>query len=99
MFRAELAGFTDYDQPELMVPYQQRYFEVVGDIWRDWGPDMAQWFVANAYPITDTPAVIEETDSLIQRASPAPPLRRLLIEGRDGVERALRCQARDRQAG
>jgi len=99
VFRAELAGFTDYDQPELMVPYQQRYFEVVGDIWRDWGPDMAQWFVANAYPITDTPAVIEETDSLIQRASPAPPLRRLLIEGRDGVERALRCQARDRQAG
>jgi aminopeptidase N len=99
VFRAELAGFTDYDQPRLMLPYQQRYFEVVGDIWRDWGPDMAQWFAANAYPMADTPAVIEATDNLIERTSPPPPLRRLLSEGRDGMERALRCQARDRQAG
>jgi aminopeptidase N len=99
MFRAELAGFTDYDQPGLMVPYQQRYFEVVGGIWRDWGPDMAQWFAANAYPMADTPAVIEATDDLIGRTDPPPALRRLLIEGRDGLERALRCQARDRQAG
>ncbi len=99
VFRAELNGFTDYDQPGLMAPYQQRYFEVVGDIWRAWGSDMAQWFVANAYPLADTPAVIEATDSLIERASPPPALRRLLTEGRDGAERALRCQARDRQAG
>ena len=99
VFRAELTGFTDYDQPGLMAPYQQRYFEVVGSVWQDWGPDMAQWFVANAYPMTDTPAVIEATDSLIERTSPPPPLHRLLMEGRDGVERALRCQARDRQAG
>jgi aminopeptidase N len=99
VFRAELDGFTDYDQPELMAPYQQRYFDVVGGIWRDWGSDMAQWFAANAYPITDTPAVIAATDDLIERASPPAPLRRLLMEGRDGVERALRCQARDRQAG
>jgi aminopeptidase N len=99
VFRAELTGFTDYDQPGLMAPYQQRYFEVVGDIWRHWSPDMAQWFAANAYPMTDTPAVIEATDNLIERTSPPPPLRRLLMEGRDGVERALRCQARDRRAG
>jgi aminopeptidase N len=99
VFRAELDGFVDYDHPELMAPYQQRYFEVVGDIWRDWSSDMAQWFVANAYPMTDAPAVIEATDELTERTSPPPALRRLLIEGRDGVERALRCQARDRQAG
>ncbi|HEV3288158.1 MAG TPA: aminopeptidase N [Streptosporangiaceae bacterium] len=98
VFRAELDGFVDYDHPELMAPYQRRYFEVVGDIWRDWSSDMAQWFVANAYPMSDTPEVIEATDELIERTSPPPALRRLLIEGRDGVERALRCQARDRQA-
>jgi aminopeptidase N len=99
IFRAVLDGFSDPDQPDLLGPYQQRYFEVVGGIWRDWGSDMAQWFAANAYPIADTRAVIEATDALVSRTSPPAPLRRLLMEGRDGLERALRCQERDRQAG
>src|SRR5690348_9287863 len=99
VFRAVLDGFTDPDQAELLEPYQRRYFEVVGGIWRDWGSDMAQWFVANAYPVADSRAVIEATDDLIATTSPPAALRRLLIEGRDGLERALRCQERDRQAG
>ena len=80
-------------------PYQQRYFELVGGIWRDWGTDMAQWFVANAYPFADSRTVIEATDALISAASPPAALRRLLMEGRDAAERALRCQERDRRAG
>ncbi|HEY7484660.1 MAG TPA: aminopeptidase N [Streptosporangiaceae bacterium] len=99
VFRAVLDGFADPDQAELLEPYQRRYFEVVGGIWRDWGSDMAQWFVANAYPVADSRAVIEATDDLIATTSPPAALRRLLIEGRDGLERALRCQERDRQAG
>ncbi len=99
MFRAVLDGFADPDQSELLEPYQRRYFEVVGDIWRDWSSDMAQWFVANAYPVADNRSVVEATDDLIARTSPPAALRRLLIEGRDGLERALRCQERDRQAG
>ena len=99
VFRAVLDGFADPDQPELLEPYQRRYFEAVDGIWRDWGTDMAQWFVANAYPVADSRAVIEATDDLIVTTSPPAALRRLLIEGRDGLERALRCQERDRQAG
>ena len=99
VFRAVLDGFADPDQSELLEPYQRRYFEVVGDIWRDWSSDMAQWFVANAYPVADNRSVVEATDDLIARTSPPAALRRLLIEGRDGLERALRCQERDRQAG
>src|SRR5215813_14547863 len=98
VFRAVLDGFADPDQSGLLEPYQRRYFEVVGGIWRDWGSDMAQWFVANAYPVADSRAVVEATDDLIARTSPPAALRRLLIEGRDGLERALRCQERDRQA-
>jgi aminopeptidase N len=55
--------------------------------------------VANAYPVADSRSVIDATDDLIARTSPPAALRRLLIEGRDGLERALRCQERDRQAG
>jgi aminopeptidase N len=99
VFRAVLNGFVDPDRLDLLAPFQQRYFEVVGGIWRDWSSDMAQWFVTNAYPIADTRAVIEATDALIETTSPPAALRRLLMEGRDGLERALRCQQRDRAAG
>jgi aminopeptidase N len=97
-FRAVLDGFADPDQAALLQPYEERFFEVVTDIWRDWGSDMAQWFVINAYPMADSRAVIEATDALVERTSPPAALRRLLSEGRDAVERALRCQERDRQA-
>jgi aminopeptidase N len=97
-FRAMLSGFMDYDQPELLAPYVDRYFEVVSGIWRDWVPDMARWFVSYAYPVTDDPSVIRKTTELIARTGPPPGLARLLIEGRDGMQRALRCQDRDRQA-
>jgi aminopeptidase N len=97
-FRAVLAGFMDYDQPLLLAPYSDRYFEVASGIWRDWTPDMARWFVSYAYPIADDSSVIAKTTELITRTSPPPGFARLLIEGRDSVQRALRCQERDRQA-
>jgi len=98
VFRATLTGFTDPDRPDLLAPYQERYFEAVLGIWRDWSSDMAQWFVMNAYPMADSPELVQATDDLIARADPPAALRRLLIEGRDGAQRALRCQERDRQA-
>ena len=100
MFRAMLSGFADPDQPDLLQPYAQRYFDVVGDIWRDWSSDMAKWFANNAYPLylvsQDT---IRLTDEYIARANPPAALHRLLTECRDSVRRALRCQERDGQAG
>jgi aminopeptidase N len=98
MFRAVLAGFEAPDQGALVAPFDERYFEVVPAIWRDWVPDMARWFVIFAYPMADSPAVIEATTDLIARTDLPPGLVRLLIEGCDGVQRALRCQERDRQA-
>ncbi len=97
-FRATLNGFADPDHAELLAPFTGRYFEVVGDVWRDWGSDMAQWFTSNAYPLTQvSEETVELTDAYIAQTDPPAALRRLLLEGRDGVQRALRCQARDRQ--
>ncbi len=98
VFRATLSGFVDPDQPELLQPYAQRYFDVIGDIWRDWSSDMAQWFVNNAYPLfLVSPETVRMTDGYIAGANPPAPLHRLLTECRDSVQRALRCQERDRQ--
>jgi aminopeptidase N len=98
MFRATLAGFADPDRLDLLQPYHRQYFDAVPRIWREWSSDMAQWFVTNAYPMADSADVIAATDEFIARDGPPAPLRRLLLEGRDGIERALRCQRRDRQA-
>jgi aminopeptidase N len=100
MFRAVLAGFADPDQPELVEPYREKYFEVVGDVWRNWSSAMAQDFVSGVYAVCPiSPETVEMTDSFIRAADPPAALRRLLIEGRDDVLRALRCQDRDRQEG
>jgi aminopeptidase N len=99
-FRSVLSGFADADQAESLTPYRDKYFEVVGDVWREWSSATAQDFTSGVYTVfpisTDTVAA---TDAYIDAAQPPAALRRLLIEGRDDVLRALRCQDRDRQAG
>ena len=98
-FRAVLAGFADPDQPELVNAYREQYFAVVGDVWRAWSSATAQDFVSGIYT---TCAISEETvratDDYIAATDPPAALRRLLLEGRDDVLRALRNQARDRRA-
>ena len=98
MFRATLGGFADPDQPELIEPYREDYFGVVGDVWRDWSSAMAQDFVSGAYTAwAISPETVQATDAYIAGAQPPAALERLLLEGRDDVLRALRCQERDRQ--
>jgi len=97
MFRAVLGGFADPDQRELLEPYRPEYFAVIGDVWGEWSSAMAQDFVTGAYTVSAISAeTVEVTDAYIDSARPPAALRRLLIEGRDDVLRALRCQARDR---
>ena len=100
MFRAVLTGFADPDQPQLLAPYREKYFKVVGDVWRNWSSATAQDFVSGVYAVCPISAeTVEMSDDYIRAADPPAALRRLLVEGRDDVLRALRCQARDRQAG
>ena len=99
MFRAVLFGFADPDQPALAEAYREKYFQVVGDVWRKWSSAMAQDFVSGAYRICPiSRETVDMTDAYLGDADPPAAMRRLLIEGRADVLRALRCQARDRQA-
>ena len=100
MFRATITGFVDQDQPELIHPYRPEYFAALGKVWQEWSSAMAQDFVEYGYTICGVKeSTIEATDTYLA-SSPEPPaaLRRLLVEGRDEVARALRNQLRDREA-
>ena len=95
-FRAILSGFADPDQRDLTERFRDSYFAVLADIWREWSSDMAQRFVAIGYTICPVSAeTITLTDDYIAQTQPPAALRRLLVEGRDDVARALRCRARD----
>ena len=96
MFRAALGGFQDFDQAELLVPFAEPFFEVVGSLWRDWGSDMGQYFATGAYPVTAvSQQTLDRTDAYLAAASPPASLRRLLSEDRDDIARQLRCRERD----
>jgi aminopeptidase N len=96
MFRAVLGGFADQDQAELTASYRAQYFEAITDAWRDWSSAIAMDFVEGAYQVCPVePETIAVTDSYLASAEPPAALRRLLLEGRDDIERCLRCQARD----
>jgi aminopeptidase N len=95
-FRATLGGFVEPEQVELLEPYTERYFAEVGRIWSEWSSDMAQTFAQAAYPfLVISPETVARTDAYLAEQKPEPALARLLAEGRDGVSRALRAQAKD----
>ncbi len=93
---ATIAGFQDPDQRELLRPYVERYFDCVGPVWDQRTSEMAANIVIGLYPALIVDAdVAERTDAYLEREHPVAPLARLLSEGRDGIQRALRCQACD----
>ena len=98
-FRSVLRGFADPDADELLAPYAAEYYAALAGFWRDGVSDMAQFFAEVGYPASVVSEQgIAATDDYIASANPVPALRRLLLEGRDDVARALKCRQRDAQA-
>jgi aminopeptidase N len=97
---AVIGGFWHSEQLALLEPYVDRYFEAIGDVWRNRTTEMAQNVVIGLYPsLLVQPRVVERTDRYLQEQDVPSALRRLLLESRDGVVRALRARARDAAAG
>lgn len=94
-----LAGFVQPDQRELLTAFRDRYFAEIPRIWRERTHEIAQELTVGLYPFLLADATtLELTDALL--ASPAAEDlstagRRLVSEGSDGVERAIRTQQRD----
>ncbi|HEY0938150.1 MAG TPA: aminopeptidase N [Trebonia sp.] len=99
-FRATISGFVDQDQPALIQPYRPEYFAALAEIWREWSSAMAQDFVEYGYlaGAVDSDTIAATDAYLASRPEPPAALRRLLVEGRDEVARAIRNQDRDREA-
>ncbi|GAA2440341.1 aminopeptidase N [Streptomyces macrosporus] len=99
MQEAVIGGFVQTDQRELLAPYTARYFEAVKDVWESRSHEMAQQIAIGLYPALQvSEETLRATDAWLESAEPSAALRRLVVESRAGVERALKAQAADAAA-
>ncbi|MSR99737.1 aminopeptidase N [Arthrobacter sp. BL-252-APC-1A] len=95
--RAAIGGFSRVHDTGLLEPYAERYFDSLRDVWATRTHEIAQQIVVGLYPARlTTQETVDRTDAFLDSlGDEAPALRRLLLENRDGVVRALKAQAAD----
>ncbi len=95
-----IAGFLRVHDRALLEPYVEPYFAALESIWAGRTNEMAQNIVVGLYPTMLAgagPDLLARTDAwLAELGERTPALRRLVVEERDGVRRALAAQERDR---
>ncbi|MGC5245419.1 aminopeptidase N [Gordonia sp. DT219] len=93
--RAVVAGFARPGQDSLLGNYVEKYFDAVPAVWSRRTSEVAQTVVVGLYPSWEiTEAALAAADGFLAADHPAA-LKRLIIEGRAGVERSLRAQKFD----
>ncbi len=96
LLTATLAGFVNADQRELQRAFVDRYFAAIPDVWTSRTNETAQTIVLGLYPAQLVEqGTLDRTDEFLARDDVPAGARRLVREGRDGVERSLRAQLRD----
>jgi aminopeptidase N len=96
MLRATIGGFQQPGQRDILEPYRERYFDALEGVWATRELEVALGFTNGLYPrVVIEEQTVAATDRYMQAKRPAAPLRRMLVEGRDDVLRALRARAKD----
>ena len=95
-----IGGFGRVHDRALLVPFVEPYFAALEHVWTSRTNEIAQNIVVGLYPTLLAGSdvdVLTRTDAwLDQLGDRHPALRRLVVESRDGVRRAIAAQARDR---
>ncbi|MDT5152316.1 MAG: aminopeptidase, partial [Mycobacterium sp.] len=93
--RAIVGGFVQPGQAALLEPFTAKYFDAISGLWERRSSEVAPTVVIGLYPSSNvSQAGLAAADRFLAGEVP-PALRRLVIEGRAGVERALRARAFD----
>jgi aminopeptidase N len=89
--RAVADGFWQRGQEELSRPWAARYFAALAGIWARRGPALAQQITRLLYPRLDEPETLALTDDFLADPELPPGCRRIVLERRDDIARALRA--------
>jgi aminopeptidase N len=94
--RSIIAGFVKPGQAELLKPFGARYFAAIRGIWERRSSEVAQTVVVGLYPSWDiSDDGIAAADAFLADPELPAALRRLVLEGRAGIERSLRARQFD----
>ena len=94
--RSMIAGFVKPGQAELLKPFGARYFAAIRGIWERRSSEVAQTVVIGLYPSRDiSDDGIASADAFLADPELPAALRRLVLEGRAGIERSLRARQFD----
>ena len=95
---AIIGGFYHPAQHALTEPFVQRYFDTIGEVWVQRSGEIARAIAGGLYPDAISDSAVAAADAFLADRSLPPALRRLVSEGRDDVQRALRARQRDASA-
>jgi aminopeptidase N len=96
--RAMIGGIAAPGQAALLEPFTSRYFESISGVWERRSSEVAQTVVIGLYPSWDiSEDAIAAADRFLAGDLP-PALRRLVIEGKAGIERSLGARKFDGSA-
>jgi aminopeptidase N len=94
--RSIIGGFIEPGQAELLKPFTERYFAAIRGVWQRRSSEVAQTVVIGLYPSLDiSDDGIAAADRFLADPELPPALRRLVLEGRAGIERSLRARRFD----
>ena len=95
LLESTVGGFAQPDQRELLVPYVDKYFDVIGQVWETRTNEIAQTLTLGLFPsLLGSPEVLAKADAFIANSVDVGAIR-LIRELRDNVARSLRCQSVD----
>jgi aminopeptidase N len=95
LLEATVGGFSQPDQRELLEPFVEKYFEVIGEVWETRTNEIAQTLTLGLFPsLLGSPEILAKADSFIAGSTDVGAIR-LIRELRDNVARSLRCQSVD----
>ncbi|MFI6375001.1 aminopeptidase N [Streptomyces sp. NPDC050546] len=100
MVEATISGFEQGSQRELLAPYTEKYFAVIERVWAERSIQIGMHVVSGLFPsLQQSQETLDATDAWLEsHREAAPALRRLVLEARDDLARALRGQACDAAA-
>ena len=95
--RAAIDGFTRVWDTTLLEPYVEKYFAAILQVWRDKSYETSSTIITGLYPSQlVASSTVEATDKFLATLDGEyQALRRMLVECRDGVVRALKARAAD----
>ncbi|WP_285724342.1 aminopeptidase N [Psychromicrobium xiongbiense] len=95
--RAAIGGFNRVHDVALLAPFAEKYFGAIRRVWAEKSHEIASTIVTGLFPAQlVSQQTLDATDAfLAELGEETPALRRLVLESRDGVARALRAQAAD----